>query len=124
MLTLAAEPDSPPLMRRLLRRWLDERGASEEEIDELLLATAEAAANAIEHAYPPEARPFEVAAEFRGGTVTVTIRDWGRWRPPRGAHRGRGIMLMEGLTDSAKVSPSENGTTVTLTKTLRERQPA
>jgi serine phosphatase RsbU (regulator of sigma subunit)/anti-sigma regulatory factor (Ser/Thr protein kinase) len=123
VVTLPAEPDSPPLLRRLLRRWLRERGASRGETDELVLACAEASANAIEHAYPPEPHPFRVEAWAEGGNITITVRDWGKWRPPRGEYRGRGLMLMEGLTDSVEVTPSGPGTTVTLTKRMREAEP-
>jgi serine phosphatase RsbU (regulator of sigma subunit)/anti-sigma regulatory factor (Ser/Thr protein kinase) len=118
VVTLPAEQDSPPLLRRLLRRWLRERGAAQRESDELVLACAEACANAIEHAYPPEPHPFQVEAVKRDGEITLTVRDWGTWRPPRGDYRGRGLILMEGLTDSVDVSPSDDGTTVTLKKKL------
>jgi anti-sigma regulatory factor (Ser/Thr protein kinase) len=120
VLMLPAEPDSPPLLRRLLRRWLRERGASQDETDELILAAAEASANAIEHAYPPEPHPFRVEARAEAGRVTLTVRDWGKWRAPRGEFRGRGMVLMEGLTDSVEVVPSDSGTTVTLTKRILE----
>ncbi len=120
VLMLPAEPDSPPLLRRLLRRWLRERGASLDETDELILAAAEASANAIEHAYPPEPHPFRVEAHCESGRITLTVRDWGKWRPPRGEFRGRGMVLMEGLTDSVEVTASDSGTTVTLTKRLLE----
>jgi serine phosphatase RsbU (regulator of sigma subunit)/anti-sigma regulatory factor (Ser/Thr protein kinase) len=124
VIRLAAEPDSPPLMRRILRRWLVRHGAAEREIDELILACAEASANAIEHAYPPEPHQFEVEAREEGGTVTLKVRDWGQWRPPRGEFRGRGLTLMEGLADSVEVTPGDEGTTVTLTRQLGEAQAA
>jgi serine phosphatase RsbU (regulator of sigma subunit)/anti-sigma regulatory factor (Ser/Thr protein kinase) len=124
VITLPAEPDSPPLLRRILRRWLADHGASSRETDELILACAEASANAIEHAYPPEPRPFQVEGRYEQGNVTFTVRDWGRWRPPRGEYRGRGLMLMEGLADSVQVEPSDEGTTVTLTRRLLEAQRA
>jgi len=124
VITLPAEPDSPPLLRRILRRWLHGVGASDREIDELILACAEASANAIEHAYPPEPQNFEVQGKYEGETVTLVVRDWGQWRPPRGKHRGRGLTLMEGLADSVEVKPADEGTTVTLTKRLMEAQRA
>ena len=124
VVTLPAEPDSPPLLRRILRRWLADQGAGARETDELILACAEAAANAIEHAYPPEPRPFRVEARYEDGNVTFVVRDWGRWRPPRGEYRGRGLRLMEGLADSVHVERSDEGTTVTLTRRLLEPQRA
>ena len=122
--SMPAEPDSAPLLRRILRRWLGERGASEYESDELTLACAEACANAIEHAYPPESRSFRVDAFMEDGEIVIRVRDWGQWRAPRGTHRGRGMTLMEGLTDSVDVQAGPTGTTVTLRRRPREIQPA
>ena len=119
--TLVAEPESAPLLRRILRRWLREHGASPDEVEELTLACGEASANAIEHAYPPEARSFLVGAHVEeDGEIVMRIQDWGQWRPPRGTHRGKGMTLMEGLTDSVEVDGGEDGTTVTLRKRPQE----
>jgi anti-anti-sigma factor len=88
--TFPAEIDSIPLMRRLLGRWLDEAGATRTDIEDLMLASAEAAANAIEHAYGLAPGVVELRAwTAHGGPVKVTIRDFGNWRAPRGTHRGR-----------------------------------
>ena len=59
---LPADPDSMPLLRRVIARWLSEVGASEREIGEIALATSEACANAIEHAYSPASAEFVVRA--------------------------------------------------------------
>ena len=123
-LTMAAEPESAPLLRRILRRWLREHGASPDEVEELTLACGEACANAIEHAYPPEARTFLVRAYVEGGEIVMRIQDWGQWRPPRGAHRGKGMTLMEGLTDSVAVDGGDEGTTVTLRRRPQEASAA
>jgi anti-sigma regulatory factor (Ser/Thr protein kinase) len=111
-----AEVESIPGMRRLLGRWLDEAGATRRDIDDLTLAAAEAAANAIEHAYGLAPGVVELHAECRNRTVTVEITDFGNWRSPRGTHRGRGLLLMEGLTDDVNVVRTEEGTTVALTR--------
>ena len=50
----------------------------------------------------------------------MRIQDWGQWRPPRGAHRGKGMTLMEGLTDSVEIDGGEEGTTVTLRRRPQE----
>ena len=46
------------------------------------------------------------------------IRDFGSWRAPRGNNRGRGLMLMQGLTDSVEVVQRDEGTTVQLSRRL------
>jgi anti-sigma regulatory factor (Ser/Thr protein kinase) len=48
----------------------------------------------------------------------MTIRDEGQWRPPRGAHRGRGVMMMRGLMDFVDIEHTDEGTTVVLERTL------
>ena len=114
-----AEIESIPGMRRLLGRWLIEVGATRPEIDDLTLAAAEAAANAIEHAYGLAPGVVELRASVStDGTVTVLVRDFGNWRSPRGANRGRGMMLMEGLTDAVEVIRRDEGTTVELSRKL------
>jgi serine phosphatase RsbU (regulator of sigma subunit)/anti-sigma regulatory factor (Ser/Thr protein kinase) len=117
-----AEIESIPVMRRLLSRWLDEAGASRSDIDDLVLAGAEAAANAIEHAYGLAPGVVELRARpTEDGGVKVAIRDFGTWRPARGTHRGRGLQLMEGLTDDVDVTRSDEGTTIELSRRLSAR---
>ena len=58
------------------------------------------------------------AASSGEGRVKVAIRDFGTWRPPRGTHRGRGLVLMEGLTDGVEVTRSDEGTTVELSRRI------
>jgi serine phosphatase RsbU (regulator of sigma subunit)/anti-sigma regulatory factor (Ser/Thr protein kinase) len=114
-----AEVESIPVMRRLLTRWLGEAGATRADMDDLALASAEAAANAIEHAYGLEPGVVELrASTSKDGRVKVAIRDFGNWRLPRGTHRGRGLQLMEGLTDGVDVVRSDEGTTIELWRRL------
>ena len=52
------------------------------------------------------------------GQVRVVIRDDGRWRPPRGEHRGRGVPLMQALMERVDIEHTDKGTTVVLERTL------
>ena len=114
-----AEVESIPVMRRLLGRWLDEAGAARRDIEDLTLACAEAAANSIEHAYGLAPGEVEIRASTgQGGVVTLEVSDFGKWRPARGTHRGRGLLLMEGLADDVEVIQRDGGTTVELTRRL------
>jgi anti-sigma regulatory factor (Ser/Thr protein kinase) len=106
-------------IRQLLRRWLEKRGASADEIYDIVVACQEACANAVEHAYRPGRHSFDLDATYDDGRVRVTIRDQGRWRPPRGTHRGRGVMMMKGLMDSVDIEHTDEGTTVVLERALR-----
>lgn len=118
-LRLPAEPEALSSLRRTLARWLNEAEAGAEESYDLTVACGEACANAIEHAYPPGDAEFEVELAREDGEVTVTVRDFGRWRAARGAHRGRGLELMEALVDSVDVTQGPDGTTVRLRHSLR-----
>jgi anti-sigma regulatory factor (Ser/Thr protein kinase) len=106
-------------MRPLLRRWLTRWGAGSDEVYDITVAVQEASANAIEHAYGPGRATFDVEAVHDGGVITVAVRDRGRWRAPRGTHRGRGLSMMRALMESVDVQQGEHGTTVVMRRTLR-----
>ncbi len=104
--------------RYLLRRWLRSRGAGEDETYDIVVATQEACANAIEHAHGPGVRVYEVEIGLEGRRVRVVVRDRGHWRAPRGEDRGRGLPMMRALVDEVEVRQSDAGTEVVLTRTL------
>ena len=121
-LSLPADVDTIPSLRRVLGRWLREAEASSTEIEEITLACSEACANAIEHAYAPGPAALEVTASVSTqGETVISIRDFGSWRPARGAHRGRGMVLMKGLMDTVDVDSGDDGTTVRLARRLEVR---
>ncbi len=119
-----ATPEALVSVRRILRRWLAFHGADEEELHDIVVACQEACANAVEHAYGPGHAHFDVEAEHRESRIRVTVRDQGRWRPPRGTHRGRGLPLMRALMESVDVEHAAEGTVVVLERTLRPRSAA
>jgi anti-sigma regulatory factor (Ser/Thr protein kinase)/putative methionine-R-sulfoxide reductase with GAF domain len=116
---MRANLESAPLLRRVVRRWLRDRGASENEVDTITLACSEACANAIEHAYAPGANHFVVGLWTEGREVTVKVSDEGAWRPPRGRNRGRGLVLIEGMMQRLHIDRSSDGTAVTMTTSLQ-----
>jgi serine phosphatase RsbU (regulator of sigma subunit)/anti-sigma regulatory factor (Ser/Thr protein kinase) len=105
-------------LRRVLERWLAEVGADEDEAFDIVLSCAEAATNAVEHAYGPSRAQFRITCDLQGDDVVVTIRDWGRWRPPRGSDRGRGLTMIHALMDDARVEHGPEGTEVCMRKRL------
>jgi len=113
-----ATPESLAPIRYLLRRWLLNRGASEDEAFDITVASQEACANAIEHAYGPGLADFTVAANYDDGRVAIAVTDHGRWRAPRGDNRGRGLSLMRELMDDVEITQRADGTVVTLVRTL------
>jgi PAS domain S-box-containing protein len=113
-------PEALASMRALLRRWLRHGGGGEQEVAEITTACGEAATNAIEHAGSGGAKPFEVSGRLKGREVEIGVRDFGAWRTPREGDQGRGLSLMRALMDTVDVTPTPEGTTVRLRRTLRE----
>ncbi len=114
-LRLPAEPESLVSVRSALRSWLAGIGATPDDVHDVTLACNEACANAIEHPRSPSERAFEVEAEAADGEVSVTVRDFGQWRPPLpNPDRGRGMTLMEAFAEDVEVKPSPLGTEVRL----------
>jgi anti-sigma regulatory factor (Ser/Thr protein kinase)/putative methionine-R-sulfoxide reductase with GAF domain len=117
-LRLPAEPKTLAHVRRVLRRWLLERGGGEADVAEVTIAVSEACANAIEHAYAPGPADFELHASGVNGDVTVTVRDEGQWRAPRGKNRGRGLSIIASAMDEVQVDRQSNGTEVVMRRRL------
>jgi anti-sigma regulatory factor (Ser/Thr protein kinase)/putative methionine-R-sulfoxide reductase with GAF domain len=117
-LRLPADPQVLSQIRQMLRRWLRSKGARAEEIAAITLACGEACANAIEHAYAPGRASFELEAIHTAGVVTLAVRDDGSWRPPRGQHRGRGLMMIEATVDEVDVRSTVDGTEILMRRRL------
>jgi anti-sigma regulatory factor (Ser/Thr protein kinase) len=115
---VAADPNELAGLRHRLRHWLEETGASEAEVHDVLVACGEACANVVEHAYGPADASFAVCARLEDDTIVVEVRDSGRWRAPRGTQRGHGTGLMRALMDDVAISPSDEGTEVRLRRRL------
>jgi serine/threonine-protein kinase RsbW len=88
---------------------------------DLILAINEAMANCAEFAYlqAPGAGTMDLQARHDAvaSTITVVVSDRGSWRPaqePRIRSRGRGIPLMEALSDRTSIETSDHGTHVKL----------
>jgi anti-sigma regulatory factor (Ser/Thr protein kinase) len=112
-------PEALSSMRGLMRRWLRYVGADDQELAEIVTGCGEAATNAIEHAGAGGEAEFEVSGQVEGPAVRITIRDYGAWRAPREGDQGRGLSLMRALMDTVEVTPTPEGTTVRLERTLK-----
>ncbi len=110
-------PATPQVLARLrlrLRRWLAEVGVVEEDSVALQIASGEATANAVEHAFPDTGTVGTVvlSAELTDHSeVRIRIADTGRWRDPPAepAGRGRGLLLMRQCTDSVELRRGSPG---------------
>jgi serine/threonine-protein kinase RsbW len=116
-----ADPQNAAIIRREFSDWLDEHFTLDAaKACDMVLAVNEAMANAAEYAYATADRPGVMQIEGRydesAATLTVTVTDHGVWRESDAnltdLRRGRGIPLMQALTDRTTVDSSEAGTTV------------
>ena len=117
-LVVPADPTSLVGVRRRFGRWLQAAGVGDAEAYELQVACGEACANAIAHAYPPGDAHFAVRAVREGDELLIEVGDFGAWRPPRGGSGGRGLALIEQLTDSLEIERGIAGTTVRMRRRM------
>ncbi len=110
-------------MRQEFSVWLKRHFALDPtKVSDMVLAVNEALANAAEFAYSTVARPgaMHLLADYdaRTRTLTVTVTDEGAWRVAdaerKHVSRGRGIPLMQALTDRATIDSTPTGTRVHL----------
>lgn len=110
-------------LRHGLRAFLDDTALPPDALHDLLLATCEAAANAVEHPQEPTESYFDVSFHVEHDQVTIVVRDHGRWRDgPSGDHRGRGLQMMATLAET-RVEQSPDGTTVTMRQSAPHEPP-
>lgn len=119
---VTADPAAATELRQLLAEWLGQHvQTTRDRADAITLATYEALANAVEHAYAgrPEAGTMSLRATYHPSDqqLHVTVQDQGRWQEPKSTTkrlRGRGIPLMQALTDHPRIKPGQRGTIVNL----------
>ena len=105
--------------RAAVREWMHEQRASEEMIEEMVMASGEALANAIEHAHPPD--PIEVRGWSDHEHITLRITDHGTWvNGEPNTDRGFGLPIMRALMDDVHLETDEHGTRVELRRAIDE----
>jgi anti-anti-sigma factor len=117
-LILPAEPQALATIRRTVDQWATQAGASDEDTNDLVVAVDEAVTNVIEHAYSTTGGQVEVEASISRGLAQIMVRDRGRWRPSRPGDGGRGLLLMQGLTDEVVVASGPRGTEIRLSRQI------
>jgi PAS domain S-box-containing protein len=123
-LTIPADPERLGSVRRDLRRWLSGHLVPKEDAEDVILASSEACANSVEHAYGPGRGSVDVEAEVHDGEITVVVRDRGRWRPPRDGNRGRGLTFIEACMDSSAFTSGDAGTEVRMKRRIARARSA
>jgi anti-sigma regulatory factor (Ser/Thr protein kinase) len=116
---VSPHPAALATARGLVRDWLSTLGVERGPASELVLAAGEALTNAVAHS--GTTRSVEVQLAFEDGSVRITVRDFGRWTTKTSeSDSGRGLPLMDALTDHLDVAAGESGTTVTLVREVME----
>jgi serine/threonine-protein kinase RsbW len=116
-ITCTARPDSAKRMRHALAAFLQVLEVNSEACDDVLTATGEALANAIEHAYDGDGSLGIVAleADFGEAKLSVNVIDRGNFierdlRPGRGF----GLRIIHSIAQSVDISTDE-GTQIRMT---------
>jgi serine phosphatase RsbU (regulator of sigma subunit)/anti-sigma regulatory factor (Ser/Thr protein kinase) len=127
-LVLPNEPSRISEVRQFVAGFLADLRVSVDVSSEVQLAVGEAVANACRHGRSPSGRSeLRVRCALDGRRVEVTVADDGPgYVPPadsyelpdRFASGGRGLFLMKAMMDEVDVEASDDGTVVTLVKTV------
>ena len=101
-------------LRHTLSAWLENSELEGLSRDDLVLATHEAAANAIEHAGASD--PVWVDAFVLDGEIIIEVHDTGHWKDDQQVSelRGRGLSLVSMLVNDVEVLRDSGGTTLRL----------
>jgi len=113
-LSLSAEARNLQVLRRTVNRWLKESDIADDDANDVLIACGEACANVVRHAYPARVGEMELEARLEQGTLSLIVRDHGRWREPADRGGGWGLELMRGVMDSVELAVTDDGTEVTM----------
>ncbi len=102
--------------REALRHYAQCHGIGSERQFNLLAASGEAIANAIEHGAHVPGDTFSIDMQIERGEIMLRIESSGRWRTsvPR-EERGRGMQIMRSCSSHVDIMSSQNRTYVTLT---------
>jgi serine/threonine-protein kinase RsbW len=122
-LTLPRHERYVRILRDTLRTVLAGLDVAEEDIDDLELALTEASANVVRHA--EDSAEYEVTVEVDADGCVIRVSDRGPGfaeqpgepaLPPAPAESGRGLALMQALTDELHFERDADGMTVDLRK--------
>lgn len=118
-----ATAEQLPSLRHALLGWARRLGLPEEQVEAMSLATYEAMANTVEHAYADTDGTLDFRSRYLplARRVEISVTDHGHWHPPPaepGPLSGRGLPLMRQLADIAHIEPDPRRTTVHLQWTV------
>jgi anti-sigma regulatory factor (Ser/Thr protein kinase) len=108
-----AVPASVPLLRGKLRDLWSETSCAGRDPFDFIIATGEALANAVEHAYESVGQGVRVRVSYDDDGVAVEIADFGHYKNGNSkADRGFGTAIMRAFADDFGIMGGVNGTVV------------
>ncbi|NGP07355.1 ATP-binding protein [Rhodococcus sp. 14C212] len=115
-----AEASQVTMLRQALDRWLSGLRLAEFGGQDVLLASYEALANAVEHAYADGDGTVDLEAKYspQDRCVEIVVTDHGHWResvtPTAGSSRGHGLALIRNLAADTDLAVNPDGTVVAM----------
>jgi serine/threonine-protein kinase RsbW len=109
-----------PRLRQELAKWAAQVGMVPEDVTDMVLASHEAMANVIDHAYADGNGDFDLDAVWAAERqqVTITVTDHGRWPAPAATRldsgRGRGLKIIRALAHAVALTHDTAGTRVVM----------
>ena len=118
---LPAAPEGAPTARGIVREAAAELKLDGASTWELMLATTEAFANAVEHGEPCDPRGILLRVETRDGGIDVEVTDCGCFAQTRPSSKargegGRGMPIIAAIMDQLDVVPDSGRTRVRFAK--------
>lgn len=113
-----AAADQLVRIRHRLADWLRAGGITGELAADIVLVVSEACTNCVEHAYRGfAAGTMSLEVSLNGDEVRTRITDRGSWKMPAAnpGNSGRGLPLMQLLSDSIELDATATGTTADIT---------
>ncbi len=115
-LSIAADPASVRLLRTEVLRWFREQRVGDEQLGAAIaLATSEAVANVVRHAYGDGRGRVELDAQRDDDDIMVRVCDRGPGLSARsGPSTGLGLPVMGRVSNGVTVASDADGTTVSM----------
>jgi anti-sigma regulatory factor (Ser/Thr protein kinase) len=115
-ISMAAEPESVRLLRAEVLAWYHELPLDDETLAAAIaLATSEAVANVVRHAYGSGEGRVELEALLRDEDILIRVTDRGLGLSARaGTRTGLGLPVIGRVTNGVTVASDAQGTTVSM----------
>ena len=118
--TIPDRLDALDALRRALRCWLERAGIDTDTAEDVVLATWEVCANAVEHPLDRKGNDVTLVASVTPRWVRVVVDDTGSWRERnvQRRDRGLGLSLARALMDRISIRSGLPGTKVVMWRFL------